>query len=141
MLPFCIGRPGLIKCKSMFRFALHVSMSSLVNSPPLSDLMVSGNVLVRAIWSNTRITRRLGNEKSISVAMHSREKSSMIVKMRNFRPVDNVSWTKSIDHRSFGARLAGSHFHAGIGHRACGEPGFEALVSWPINVMSYQRRI
>jgi hypothetical protein len=23
-LPFCIGRPGSIKCKSMFRFALHV---------------------------------------------------------------------------------------------------------------------
>src|SRR5690554_7035282 len=50
--------------------------------------------------SNDRITRALGNDKSTSIAKHSRLKSSMTLNVRMLRPLAKLSDIKSIDQTS-----------------------------------------
>jgi hypothetical protein len=64
------------------------------------ELMIFGNGRFSMGRLRTRMTRSPVSEKSTSIAIHSRVKSSMIVSSRNLRPLLRASWTKSNDHRS-----------------------------------------
>ena len=67
-------------------------------SGPLSHRIASGLPRHSIICSNDRITRALGNDKSTTIAKHSRLKSSMTLKVQMLRPLAKLSDIKSIDH-------------------------------------------
>jgi hypothetical protein len=55
----------------------------------------------------TRTTRAPGSDVSTSMAGHSRVKSSTIVNVRNFLPLEKQSCRISIDHSSLGREATG----------------------------------
>ena len=90
-----------------------VRVSDHPDSGPLSQRITSGVPRWLMIHSSTRVTRRLDNPVSTSIAGHSGVKMSTTVSMRTSRPVANPSATKSMAH-SWLARLnkvpaGGSH--------------------------------
>ena len=78
---------------------LHFIVSEMY-SGPLSQRIAFGLPRHSMICSNDRITRALGNDKSTSIAKHSRLKSSMTLKVRMLRPLAKLSDIKSIDQTS-----------------------------------------